>query len=477
MASPAQRSGGNGSGDDGASRLGGHVGRLVAGEVVNKAARFIALTLLARSLAPSEFGQVNLGIAIAGLMFVASSLGLSEAGAREVARYSGRAGWFAGRIIAVRVAALGALAAPVCLLAAALQPRLVPLLLVSSGITLSLILGADWLARGLEKTRPLAIATAAGGFVVLAGVAVLGPRLEPISALAVFVVGETAAAVVTWRLVTRDTRPEFGLRDVRRLLHEARPLAVSALVLHGYYSTFDTILVAALRSDAEAGLYSAPYRIFLMVSIVATFAAYAMLPRRVRTVQAEVHARDDPVFYRALPALAAYGLTALATVEVAGTFTMGVLFGARFEDTQPALVLLMAGGCWYAIGYPVGYALIAEGHYRRFLNGGAIAAMVSLGMNLALIPLIGYVGAAATTLASLIVASARWLSYQGLIRAHSRLLATAILATGGAIVAASAPSTAGAIGAATFGLAVFAAAPALNLPLSRGTGNSDRRTP
>src|SRR3954454_18088778 len=58
---------------------------LLAGELVNKLARFLAALLLARALTAHEFGIFNVGIAFAGILYTATTLGLTEIAGRRVA--------------------------------------------------------------------------------------------------------------------------------------------------------------------------------------------------------------------------------------------------------------------------------------------------------------------------------------------------------------------------------------------------------
>src|SRR5256885_9658855 len=70
-----------------------HIGQLLSGELVNKVLRFAAFVVFARALSASDFGLVNVAIAISGTALVASSLGLPDLAARDAAIAPGRAGW------------------------------------------------------------------------------------------------------------------------------------------------------------------------------------------------------------------------------------------------------------------------------------------------------------------------------------------------------------------------------------------------
>lgn len=427
------------------TRLGRDVGALAAGEAVNKAARFAAAVVLARALPLDEFGLLNVGIALGGLAVVALRLGLPDLGAREVAARPAAAAELAGRVVAPQVAGMTALIALAGIVTALVEPG-AALFAVMAGVSmLGLSASADWLLRGQGRMGAVASATALGGIVVLVAALVVAALSDAATAaLAGFAVGELVVAAATWRAsgIARRTRPT--LRGASALIRRAWPLAASGLVLYAFTANVDTLLLAALRSAEEAGLYSGPYRLFLALTAVGVFAGQALLPAATRASDAG-RARLGA----ALPLLLAYGLLCLGVAEIAGGPLLEALFGSAFGSAEPVLVILVAAVPWYAVGFPAGYVLIAADRSRAFLTGAAAAAALNLVLNLALIPPFGPEGAAAATLAAFVLAAVVWLSRQGLLRAVAPLVALASAATAGAIVVVLADGGGVAAGALT----------------------------
>jgi O-antigen/teichoic acid export membrane protein len=290
------------------------------------------------------------------------------------------------------------------------------LLVMAMGMAVFMAASGDWLARGLERMSIAAAANAAGGLAVLAGslaVANLLPRAT--TALGVFALAELVVAAVLWVNLHRFSSVDFGIGGMKPMLRRARPLAFSSLAIYSYYANLDTIILAASHSNRQAGLYSAPYRLFLVLNLVGVFAAYAMLPMLARLEDARVQADADQLVRSVLAALAGYGLVALGVVEIGGEGILGVLFGASFRVAAGAFVLLAAGVAWYAIGYPAGYSLIARGHNARFLRGAATASIVSIGLDVVLIPPLGMQGAGLATMVAFAAAGLVWLSARGLV--------------------------------------------------------------
>jgi O-antigen/teichoic acid export membrane protein len=397
-------------------RIGLNVGRLLSGELVNKVLRFAALVVLARTLSASDFGLVNVGIAISGTVLVASSLGLPDLGARDAAVAPEHAAWLAGHVAVARIIVLGAFSAIGILLATVVWPGHTSLLLMASLMAIFMAVSGDWLARGLERMSVVAAASAAGGVAILAGsLAVAKLSRSATAALGAFALAECVVAVVLWTNLHLFAKIEFGVRGMRSMLRRARPLAFSSLAIYSYYANVDTIILAATHSNREAGLYSAPYRLFLVLNLVGVFAAYAMLPTLARLADTSVQAKADRLVRSTLSPLAGYGLFTLGLVELGGADALEALFGAPFRAASAALILLAASVAWYAVGYPAGYSLIARGENASFLRGAATASILCIGLDIALIPPLGMSGAGLATMMAFAAAALVWLSARGLL--------------------------------------------------------------
>lgn len=391
-------------------RAGKSISKLTAGETINKLTRFAATVLLARTLSLSEFGLVNVGIAISGILLTFTALGLPEYGAREVAVSPRRVRRIAGLVLFTRLGALSFVSALVLLGTAIFAPSQLSLVVLAVVMTLGLSASADWLLRGREQMGDVATATSLGGIVVLAGCAtavVLLPTTT--AALLVFAAGEAAAGLFTWRRarVGLLERPTFT--EARRLVRVTWPLGASGIIIYASYANLDSILLAVVRSDAEAGLYSAPYRLFLAANAVIIFAAYALLPMLARSHHEGRPKEKRHLLIRAFTPLAAYGLITLGAAEVLGGPFLEAVFGSDFAGTGSVLILLCMSTPIYAIGYPAGYSLIGEQRNWQFFAGGAIAGALNLVLMGLLIPKYGINGAAIATTTGLVGGGIAWL--------------------------------------------------------------------
>ena len=436
------------------------VAALTAGELVNKLARFAAAVVLARELSLEDYGLVNVGIAIAGILFVACGLGLPETGSRDASVAPSRAPEIADRVLGGRLLVLGALSAAALGVVLVVASDDLVVVALAVAMALALAVSLEWLLRGLERMGSLALAQCAGGTVVLAGsvaISVASPTAP--AALAIFVAGELTVAILTLRAARLGRLPRPRIHGLRAEARRSWLLGASALVVYSYYANLDTILLSITRSAEEAGLYSAPYRLFLALNVLGTFAAYSLLPRIARAVEAGAAADAAAMagLQRAIVPLAGYGLLVLGAVEIAGEDVLRLLFGDRFSGQQDVFLVLCLAVPWYSVAFPVGYALIARGAHRRFFAGAGVAGILNLALNGALIPPFGPIGAAVATAVALVAGSVVWLGAHGMLnRATAPLVALIAIASLAALVAVSGGAAAPTIGALTVAAGIVA---------------------
>jgi O-antigen/teichoic acid export membrane protein len=413
--------------------------------------------VFARALDIAEFGVLNVGIAISGVALVATTLGLTEVGARDAAVVPARAGWLVGRVLVARSAVLAALTVASLAVASVVWPENSAFLATAALLSLATAVSPDWLARGLERMRIVALASAAGGATVLGSALLVAyGDATPVTALAAFIVAEVVVTVICWAGV-RDVRPILGASGLAPLLRRAWPVGLSSLIVYAYYANADTLILAATRSTAEAGLYSAPYRLFLALNVVPIFAAYVLLPILARSEAVGRAAEATARLEHTLKMLVWYGVAIIGVAELQSAEILTALFGTEFESAASTFVVLCAASAWYAIGYPVGYSLIARERNRDYLAGAAGAGAVNLVLNFILIPPFGIMGAGVATLASFVTATLIWMQRRELLHGGSRApFVVLALGTGTAIFSVEFSGARREIGLVTLATAVAA---------------------
>ena len=257
------------------------------------------------------------------------------------------------------------------------------------------------LLRARRRARPYAALSFSravlGSLLIVLFVVVLGMGVMGV------VLGSLGSSIVTamfgMLVLARERRPALGLdgRLVRHMLAFSLPL-VPASVAGWTLNLSDRYLVQALEGREAVGLYSAGYTVGLAINALAVApftlawgAAYWEISRQADA--REVIARVLTGF-TVLASFLALGLAAL------GTDAIRILLTPPFEPARFITPFSAFAYVLYGIFTIVSTGLNLESQTRRvpiILGGAAIGSVL---LNLILIPALGYLGAAVSTLAS-----------------------------------------------------------------------------
>jgi O-antigen/teichoic acid export membrane protein len=286
------------------------------------------------------------------------------------------------------------------------QADLVGLLLVSFGLSLSLNLVFSYF-RGREE---LQIEGVVGGVSKLLGpfllfgfaaLGVAGPT--PGSRLPALVL--IAVGVAGWALLVSlyPGRVRGLVKAVRAagtaersgfsLLREG--LALGAVGLIGVlYLRIDVVMLGALVSDTEVGLYFTAAKIVETVFIVPHILMLVVFPRLVKT------ADPAPMMRRFAWLLGGLSLLATAVVAALGVWVVPAVYGDALSRISTLVLALAPAVLPVYLGFLFTQGLIVRDLQNRYLVIAAAGLVVNILLNAVLIPLYQGVGAAGATVAT-----------------------------------------------------------------------------
>jgi O-antigen/teichoic acid export membrane protein len=190
-------------------------------------------------------------------------------------------------------------------------------------------------------------------------------------------------------------RPSFRLREWGGMLRAAAAFSMATAVGTIYLYT-SQVLTAAVTDGRETGLFSASFRVFVVVATVPGLLITVAFPLLSRA------ARDDRerlayAVHRLFDTTTVMGLGAAIGLVVGAPSIIYVMAGSGFEDAVPALriqgVTLLAS---YALA-PIGFALLSLHAHRGILVANAVALAVMLAAVGVLASTLGSEGAALGT--------------------------------------------------------------------------------
>jgi O-antigen/teichoic acid export membrane protein len=211
-----------------------------------------------------------------------------------------------------------------------------------------------------------------------------------------FIGDAVATGILLWWVTRQGIRLPiaFDWTAVRPLVTRAVPLVGSALLGLLIYNS-DLILLRFLRDRESVGLYAVAYT--LVSFIVNIGAAYflTLLPGLTRT--SDVLDDHREVYDTAAAHVFAVGLPIAAGGALLSAQIIDTIFGSGYSESAPALrILVWAIPVSLLRDVPV-MALLARGREDKIFRLTALAASLSIVLNLLLIPPYGLAGAAVAT--------------------------------------------------------------------------------
>ncbi len=385
-----------------------------AAVVLPRATSLLTVPIYTRLLGPEDFGRYELLTSISALLYAICILGLDFA---MSVRYFGRAEVERGRDAASAVAAAAGASLVATGVLAALASLIGPVALQSS-------------SGGL----PFAIVVAAVPFNVLGGVLAMYLRLR-FRGLAFFratvggavggtasgvilvvaahwglvgaTVGLAAMHVITFLLLAVGVRglldPASGdRRTALKLVRLGAPL-VPAGAAAWVFAVADRFFVLAFFGLAQVGLYAAAARLAMVLALVqfGFHAAWGPVALRWGTI-----ADRDRRYAASLRLVAMAGGAAVAAVSWLARPLLWLIAGPAYVGASDVVWLLAASVLFSAMFFVVQIGANLAQRGDRVAWAMIVAAVINTLANLALIPVLGYLGAGIATLLAYAVAYA-----------------------------------------------------------------------
>src|SRR3989344_5574837 len=234
---------------------------------------------------------------------------------------------------------------------------------------------------------------------VITGFALLYTSKTPLALAEAYAIGSFVGAVAILRYIwplLKHIKRNFARVIFKPMFLDAIPFAIVAfgntLLLYT-----DTLLLGALKTEADVGLYGAATKILQLVSLIPNLLIIAVFPLLTRKVAKGV---AGPLIERLFTLMMLFALPIAAGGALFSTFIMTTVFGIGYAAAGPtfSIVILMV-----LLGFPasvIGYTILAQNKQAAVIKYNLFAAILNLFLTYALIRIYGNVGAALGTLIS-----------------------------------------------------------------------------
>ncbi len=397
------------------------VGQSLIVRLASAGVLFALSILLARSLGPQGFGAYSFAFSIISLAVLIAQLGFPDLTIREVSklielkrhgllgRYLQHGSWMI-MVTSLLILAIVLLTMPLLgranvsswnvILAGFPLAVLWPLTAQSAAV----LRGAGHVVQsqiGLNLYRPLLLLLLVGGF-LLAKVPVTATAVMALHGLACL------AVFIDLRLRNRRTLPELGapakVSRARLLAWSGTAVMFSGVAVVQLINTkFDTIAIGLLMTDSDVGLYTAAAQISQIAAVMLIVTAGIVQPAISRASIAGNDAEIEVLCRQSAMLSVGAALLTLVPTALFGEWFIGLAFGPEYVEVWPTLMVLVGGKVMNAFFGPVGLLLNMREKERTTLVVTFAAMLANVALNFALIPLFGLVGAAAATVAAMLI--------------------------------------------------------------------------
>ena len=232
--------------------------------------------------------------------------------------------------------------------------------------------------------------------------------LEVVGAAWGWIAGTIVAAILGFYFMERKVgpiifstaNPEY---QFKKILRYSSPLLLSGIIAT-VMGWADTALLGYFMADSEVGLYNAALPTALLILLphqaigsLALTSFSELKERKKENVEKSMQRATYWVFSLVFPT---FLIMTLFSDQV-----LLVLFGSEYTIAGTALSILAVGYLFSASVGRVGSYLQAEGYTNYILYNNLIAIALNIGLNIAMIPVYGIIGAAIATASSTILAN------------------------------------------------------------------------
>ena len=358
---------------------------------------------LARALEADRLGMLAFGLALLSYFVLAVTLGFDAIGVRELAREPEREGALVADVLGVRLtlAVVAGAAFAAVAVALPLGPLYQAAVLVLGVQVVARAVQIDWVYQGREQMGAVAVRNVAASAVSVGlALALVRRPADVVWAAAALSAGPlvaNAGLLVAYAREVGVPRPRLHRGLWPTLLLPALPLAASALVSQIYYNA-DKLMLEALRTTAEVGLYESAYKVYALAIAPAGVLYLAFFPVLSGALgDADAMRRTARAFASTLVALGppfAFAGVVLAPAVV------DLLFGAEYAAAVPALRILLVYSTVTYVSMGFGVPLLTWNEERAYLRAVVVGGVANVALNVALIAPLGTTGAALATLGS-----------------------------------------------------------------------------
>jgi O-antigen/teichoic acid export membrane protein len=367
---------------------------------------------VARYLGPNQFGILNYALAFLAIFGVIAKLGLDSLIVRNMVNHPDESNVYLGTAFWLKIVGATltvAITGTYLVLSDEAYATKVYILLLTSSLIFQSFEVADFFFQAkvlskftsICKTIQLIISS-------LAKVYLITIKADLLAFILVQFLDQVTLGItqyLAFRYYSKNSRfiRNFNFEVAKNLLRNAWPLIFGSLVIM-VYMRIDQIMIMKIIGEKEMGLFSAAVRLseaWYFVPMIITNSLFPAVLNAKKTNEAEYKKRMQRLFN--LMFIISIGVA--IPISIASPWLINLFYGEAYHAAAKILTLHVWTGVFVSLGVASSNWFLAENLQKFALWKTIAGAVINILLNLLLIPKLGIIGAAFSTLACQMCAS------------------------------------------------------------------------
>jgi O-antigen/teichoic acid export membrane protein len=404
-----------------AQRLVKNTSVLMVSQIIGYVLAFFYSIYAARYLGAEGFGVLSAALAIAGIFSILADLGLSNLTVREVAREPKLASKYLGNSIMLKIL-LSVITFVLIALVGYLSGYPSEKANVLYFITLSLILNSfggifNAIFQAYEKMEYQSVGQILNNVLMFVGIFMaIGYQFNIVAFAIVYFLASAITLIYTviiclWKFVL--PKIEFDFSFWRLTLKEALPIAISGIFALIAFRV-DIVMLEIFKGSVAVGWYSAAYKLMealLFFPSMYTVSVYPLLSKFYMDSRQSL----EISYYKSFKYLLIISLPIVAATTILAPKIILLLYKTGYSESIIALQILIWALPFIFLSYVLGSAIVSINKQVEVVRITFMTMLINIVLNLILIPLWGFVGAACVTV---ITEICLFISYYYIVSRH-----------------------------------------------------------
>lgn len=334
---------------------------------VGKLMAFVSVPIISRALGPEQYGIYNLVFAIAGYAFLPANWGFGAKGIREVAKTTDAESYKVVEPIVSARLTLWWISGVVTILICAFvldNPDLIKYIVLGVLANLGLAASIDFYFYGKKDTFTPSLSSLIGQVLFLILVLIFVKNQNDLFLLlGINIVYKLMESLIMFIVFNKKhtLKVSFISKKAIPLLKENFLLGLGSKASF-FQTSFPLIIIPLLLTVYDLGVYSATFKLFLIITLLVNSINLVFSPNIVESREHTIEKRKR-LFKNLILGYTFIGLISGLALYFLGPYLMDLLFGEEFQETQS---LIRTFALFFAPIYPL--QLLLSNYMNNFEN-------------------------------------------------------------------------------------------------------------